>query len=101
MAEDEFLIPLNMVNKVATASKLKAEGRNFNKNSDRAAIDKITETARTDFVTDAINFILYLLEVLRQTGLSSDNVKGSAAFDPHIMFKRPGEVLTFLVFPQI
>ena len=93
MEEDEFLIRLKMTNEVAAASNLKAAGLNFNKKSSKAAIDKTAEAAKTDFVTSAKRFIEYLLRVvLQHTGLSSDIVKGLAAFDPHIMLKRPTEV---------
>ena len=48
---------------------------------------------KTGFIDGALHFIQYLINsVLRQTGLSSDIIKGLAAFDPFIMFKRPTEV---------
>ena len=74
-----------MSNRMSTASNLKAEGLRFSKKSDRAAIDKTAETATTDFVSDDLKFIEDVLEeVLRHAGLSSDIIKGLAAFDPYI-----------------
>ena len=59
----------------------------------QAAIDRTAETAKSDFVTSAKDYIKYLLsELLQYAGLSSDLIKGLAAFDPYILFKRPVEV---------
>ena len=85
MDEDEFLIRLKVVNKVTAASNLKAAGLHFNKKSSKVAIDETAETAKTDFVTSAKKFIeFFLLGVLQDTGISSDIIKGLAAFDPYI-----------------
>ena len=93
MDDEEFLIRLKIVSRVATASNLKAVGLHFNKKSSKAAIDRTAETAKSDFVTSAKDYIKYLLSgVLQHTGLSSDLIKGLAAFDPYILFKRPVEV---------
>ena len=93
ISQHEFLIRLKMVNNVAAASKLNSEGLHFNKLSDKSAIDKTADTARVDFYDDAMKFIQYVLgEVLQVAALSADNIKGLAAFDPNIMFKRPVEV---------
>ena len=75
MDEDEFLIRLKIVNIVATAGKLNAEGLHFKKKSGKAAIDKTAGTAKADFVSEVMKYIQYLLgEVLRQTGFRSDIV---------------------------
>ena len=93
LEDDEFLIRLNMTNKVTAASNLKAAGLHFNKKSSKAAIDKTAETAKADFTNSAKKYIEYLLgAVLQHPGLSSDPIKGLAAFDPYIMMKRPTEV---------
>ena len=93
MPDDEFLVRLKMTNKVASASNLKAAGLHFNKKSSKAAIDKTADAAKTDFVTSAKKYIEFLLgAVLQHTGLSSDLIKGLAAFDPYIMMKRPTDV---------
>ena len=82
-----------MTNKVASACKRKAEGVHSGKRSDRALVQKTAETIKTEFVQDAMAYLKHLLsEVLRQAGLSSNIIKGLAAFDPHIMVKRPTEV---------
>ena len=82
-----------MTTKVAAASTLKAAGLHFNKKSNKADIDKTADSAQSDFVASAKKYIEYLLgAVLRHTGLSSDIIKGLAAFDPYIMLKRPTEV---------
>ena len=48
---------------------------------------------KTAFVKDSQQYIQFLInEVLNRTGLTSSIVKGLAAFDPFIMFKRPMEV---------
>ena len=93
MKVDEFLVRLKMTNKVAAASNLKAAGLHFNKKSSKAVIDKTADSAKSDFITSAKKYIEHLLRaVLQHTGLSSDIVKGLAAFDPYIMMKRPTEV---------
>ena len=90
MAAGEFLVRLNMANKVASACKRKAEGVHSGKRSDRALVQKTAETIKAEFVQDAMAYLKHLLsEVLRQAGLSSNIIKGLAAFDPHIMVKRP------------
>ena len=93
MAQDEFLIRLKMVNNVAAASKLKAAGIHFYKLSDKDAIDKTTDNAKTDFIDAAMKFIEFLLGgVLRVAGVCADLVKRLADFDPIILFKRKVEV---------
>ena len=52
-----------------------------------------TETVKSDFIKDSQQYIQYLInEILRQTGLTTNIVKGMAAFDPLILFKRPMEI---------
>ena len=65
----------------------------FGKKSERPAILVTTESVKSDFVKDSQQYIQYLInEVLRQTGLTTNLVKGMAAFDPLILFKRPMEI---------
>ena len=93
MKDDEFLVRLKMTNKVTAASNLKAAGLHFNKKSSKSVIDKTADSAKSDFITSAKKYIEHLLRgVLQHTGLSSDIIKGLAAFDPYIMMKRPTEV---------
>ena len=93
MAGDEFLLRLKLTNRVTTSRKTRAEGIHFGKKSERAAIQKTATTVKTKFIDEALQFIEYLINsVLRQTSLSSDIIKGLAAFDPFILFKRPTEV---------
>ena len=93
MKDDESLVRLKMTNKVTAASNLKAAGLHFNKKSSKAVIDKTADSAKSDFITNAKKYIEHLLRgVLRHIGLSSDIIKGLAAFDPYIMMKRPTEV---------
>ena len=93
MKDDEFLVRLKMTNKVTAASNLKAAGLHFNKKSIKAVIDKTADSAESDFLTSAKKYIEHLLRgVFQHTGLSSDIVKGLAAFGPYIMMKRPTEV---------
>ena len=90
---EEYLIRLRLSHKVSSASKAKAEGMHFGKKSERPAILATTETVKSDFVKDSQQYIQYLInEVLRQTGLTTNIVKGMAAFDPLILFKRPMEI---------
>ena len=92
MDDEDFLVRLKIASKVTTASNLKAAGL-FNKKSSKAAINKTSETAKSDFVSSVKDFIKFLLSgVLQHTELGSDLVKGLAAFDPYILFKRPVEV---------
>ena len=89
MTEEDFLVRLNMTNKVNVASKQKSEGVHSGKRVDQ----KTTTTMRSEFTQDALKYIQYLIgEVLKQTGLSSYLIKGLAAFDPNLMFKRSTEV---------
>ena len=93
MAAGEFLVRLNMTNKVASACKRKAEGVHSGKRSDRALVQKTAETIKAEFVQDAMAYLKHLpSEVLRQAGLSSNIIKGLAAFDPNIMVMRPTEM---------
>ena len=90
LTEEDFLIRLRLVNKVATANKQSAEIVHLHKKSEKDAIDKTAEEAISGFAKGGLLFIQYLLkEVLNQTGLRSEIVKGLAAFDPFILFKRP------------
>ena len=90
---EEYLVRLRLFHKVSAASKAKAEGMHFGKKPERPAILATTETVKSDFVKDSQQYIQYLvIEVLRQTGLTTNIVKGMAAFDPFILFKRPMDV---------
>ena len=90
MSEEDFLLRINLTNKVAKASKARAEGLHFGKKSESADILKTAEKVKTDFVSDSLHFFQYLInEVLKQTGLSTDIIKRLAIFDLFIMFKRP------------
>ena len=65
----------------------------LNKKSDKTAIDKTAAEATSSFVKEGLQFIQYLIsQVLSQAGLSSEMVKGLAAFNPFVLFKRPSEV---------
>ena len=87
LTDEDFLIRLRLVNKVATASKQSAEIVHLNKKSEKTA------GATSSFAKEGLLFIQYRLkEVLNQTGLRSKIVKGLAAFDLFILFKRPSEV---------
>ena len=47
----------------------------------------------SSFVKEGLQFIQYLInQVLSQADLSSELIKGLAAFDPFVHFKRPSEV---------
>ena len=99
MAGDDFLLRLKLTNRVTTSSKTRAvlgtaKTRSiFGKKTERAAVQKTATTVKTKFIDEALQFIQCLINsVLPQTGLSSDIIKGLAAFDPFIMFKRPTEV---------
>ena len=82
-----------MTNKVTRACKLKAEGIHSGKKVDKSLVQKTASTMKTEFVRDGQAYLQYLIgEVLRQAGLSSNIVKGLAAFDPFIMLRRPTEV---------
>ena len=82
-----------MTNKVAKASKQKAEGIHSGKRVNKAIIQKTAGTVKADFVRDGQSYLQFLVsEVLRRAGLCSDIVKGLAGFDPLIMFNRPREV---------
>ena len=90
---EEYLVRLKLTNKVSSASNAKAEGMHFGKKSERPAILATTETVKSDFVKDSQQYVQYLInEVLRQTGLTTNIVKGMATFDPFILFKRPMDV---------
>ena len=93
MPVEEFLIRLQTTNKVTRACKLKAEGNHSGKKADKALVQKTALTMKTEFVRDGQAYLQYLIgEVFRQAWLSSNIVKGLAAFDPFIMLRRPTEV---------
>ena len=93
LTEEDFLVRLRLVNKVAIASKQSAEIVHLNEKSEKAAIEKTADEATSSFAREGLHFVQYLLqEVLNQTGLRSEIVKGLVAFDPFILFKRPSEV---------
>ena len=92
MSKDEFLIRLKLHNKVSVASKQKADGIHSGKKADKATISKTCDKVREDFAQYGLTYVSYLLgEILQQSGLRSDLVKGMAAFDPVILLKRPLE----------
>ena len=91
MSEEDFLIRHRLTNRIATASKQSAEVTQLNKKSEKAA--KTAAETTSSFVKEALQFIQYLVkQVLSQAGLSSEVIKGLAAFDPFVLFKRPSEV---------
>ena len=93
MSAEEYLIRLQMTNKVTRACKLKSEGIHSGKRADKALVQKTALTMKTEFIRDGQAYLRYVIgEVLRQAGLSSNIVKGLAAFDPFIMLRRPTEV---------
>ena len=93
MPVDEFLTRLKMTNKVSKASKQKAEGIHSGKRVEKNVIAKTAGTVKGEFVRDGQSYLQFLVgEVLRRAGLSSNLVKGLAAFDPFVMFKRPIDI---------
>ena len=95
LSKVEFLIRLNISNKVTTASKRKAEGVHSGKRVERAILQRTTDTIKSEFVQDGLQYLQSLIrEVLQQAGLSSNIIKGLAAFDPFILFKRHSGSLT-------
>ena len=93
LSGDEYLVRLKMTHKVASASKARAEGIHFGKKSERSAIQATADSAKLDFVNDSQHYIQFLVnEVLKRNGLTSNIVKGMAAFDPFILLKRPMDV---------
>ena len=93
MSEEDILIRHRLTNRIATASKQSAEVTHLNKKSEKAAIEKTAAETTSSFVKEALQFIQYLVkQVLSQAGLSSEVIKGLAAFDPIVFFKRPSEV---------
>ena len=79
LTEEDLLVRLHLVNKVAIASKQSAEIVHLNKKSEKAAIEKTADEATSSFAREGLHFVQYLLkEVLNQTGLRSEIVKGLA-----------------------
>ena len=93
ITEKDFLVRFRLAAKIATASKQSAEVVHPNKKSKKAAIDETAAEVTSSFVKEGLQFIQYLInQVLSQAGLSSELIKGLAAFDPFVLFKRPSEV---------
>ena len=93
ITEEDFLVRFRLTTKIAAASKQSAEIIHLNKKSEKVAIDKTAAEATSSFVKEGLQFIQYLVrQVLSQAGLSSEVIKGLAAFDPFVLFKRPSEV---------
>ena len=90
---DEYLIRLKMSNRVATASRVKADGIHFGQKTERPAILATADKVKADFVKDSQQYIQFLINgVLEKTAFSTNLIKGLAAFDPYIMLKRPTDV---------
>ena len=82
-----------MTNKVSKACSQKSEGIHSGKKADKSIIQKTVLTLKNDFVRDELAYLQFLIgEVLRRASLSSNIVKGLAAFDPFVMLRRPTEV---------
>ena len=93
ITEEDFLVRFRLAAKIATASKQNAEVVHLNKKSEKVAIDKTAAEVTSSFVKEGLQFIQYLInQILSQTGMSSELIKGLAAFDPFVLFKRPSEV---------
>ena len=93
ISEEEFLVRHRLTTRIATASKQCADVVHLNKKSEKAAIEKTAAETTSSFVKEGLQFIQYLVkQVLNQAGLSSEVIKGLAAFDPSVLFKRPSEV---------
>ena len=93
MEADEFFVRQKFNSRVNTASKQKDEGIHSGTGASPSTNQKTADTVKIDFVTSALHFFSYLLEItLRQSDRKSDIVKGFVAFDPFIHFKRPTEV---------
>ena len=93
MPVENFLTRVKITNKVAIVCKQKSEDIHFGRRADKAKIQKTALTIKNDFVRDSQVYLQFLItEVLGHTGLSSDIVKGVAAFDPFVMLKRPTDV---------
>ena len=93
VSEEASLVRHRLTNRIATASKQSAEVTHLNKKSEKAAIEKTAAETTSSFVREAMQFVQYLIkQVLSQDGLSSEVIKGLAAFDPFVLFKRPTEV---------
>ena len=90
---DEYLVKLKLSNRVGTASKARADASTSEKKSERPAIQATAETVKTAFVKDSQLYVQFLInEILKRVGLTGNILKGLAAFDPFIMFKRPMDV---------
>ena len=75
-----LLMRRELTSKVATASKIKAEGLFIGKKSDKATLQKMINTIETDFITDGLNLISYLLDgICPKSDVNSDLVGGLAA----------------------
>ena len=93
ITEEDFLVRFRITTEIAAASKQSAEMIHLNKKSEKVAIDKTAAEATSSFVKEGLQFIQYLVrQVLSQAGLSSEVIKGLAAFDPFVLFKRPSDV---------
>ena len=78
---------------MTSAIQQRAEGILSGTGVGQVTMQKAADTVTSDFLTDTLHYLSYLLdETLRQYGLSLDIVKGLAAFDPFILFKRSTEV---------
>ena len=92
---ETFLHRLKLSARVTAACKLKAERAHFGKQTDKAVIAKTADDLKEDFAVKAKNYIRFFLgEFLKQSGISSDIVKGLACFDPYVLFKSTEEFST-------
>ena len=94
LPRDEYLIRLKLSSRVGTASKTRAEGIRFEKSPNVHTYKPLqTENVKTAFIKVSQPYLQFLInEVLKRTWLTSNIVKGLAAFESFIMFKRPMDV---------
>ena len=103
MTKEDYLTRHKMTNKVCAACKSKTEAVHSGKRTDKATFQKSASTIKYEVIQDVFSNIQYIVGGTCGSFLHlhfgvtparsfSNIIKGLAAFDFFIMFKRPTEV---------
>ena len=92
---DDFLHRLNLTSKLDQSLKIKAVSDLSDKKLDHARVDSLRSSMRTEFCDLARHYYLFLIEGVRKhVTMTTNNVRGMASFDPHVMYEMPLDFAT-------
>ena len=93
---DDFLQRLNLTGRMDLALERKAASELRDRKLDRSILDSLAEELRAEFSSLVRNFYLFQIEggVRKHVTMTTNNVKGVACFDPHVMTDMPMDFAT-------